>query len=60
MAEETKIDPLLLELLACPGCREGVRQEGDWIICDACRKRYPIRENIPVMLLDQAEDLPAE
>lgn len=60
MSEKATIDPLLLELLACPGCRGKVRQEGEWILCDGCCKRYPIRENIPVMLLDQAEPWPAE
>ena len=51
------IDPKLLEILACPACddRPPVRQEGDRLICDQCHRRYPIRDGIPVMLVDEAE-----
>ena len=51
------IDPKLLEILACPACddRPPVRQEGDRLICDKCHRRYPIRDGIPVMLVDEAE-----
>ena len=51
------IDPQLLEILACPACdaRPPVRLEGDWLICDVCKRRYPIRDGIPVMLVDEAE-----
>ena len=51
------IDPKLLEILACPACdnRPPVRQEGDRLICDECKRRYPIRDGIPVMLVDEAE-----
>lgn len=59
MAEQQKVDERLLEILACPACKEPVRQEGDYIVCDQCRKKYPIRENIPVMLISEAVDLEA-
>lgn len=51
------IDPKLLEILACPACddRPPVRQEGDRLICDVCGRRYPIRDGIPVMLVEEAE-----
>ncbi|HEY8691889.1 MAG TPA: Trm112 family protein [Chloroflexota bacterium] len=51
------IDPKLLEILACPACdtRPPVRQEGERLICDQCKRRYPIRDGIPVMLVDEAE-----
>ncbi|HVA26449.1 MAG TPA: Trm112 family protein [Chloroflexota bacterium] len=51
------IDPKLLEILACPACdtRPPVRQEDDRLICDQCKRRYPIRDGIPVMLVDEAE-----
>jgi uncharacterized protein YbaR (Trm112 family) len=32
-----------------------VRQEGERLICDQCQRRYPIRDGIPVMLVDEAE-----
>ncbi|WP_022849725.1 Trm112 family protein [Limisalsivibrio acetivorans] len=47
----------LMEVLACPKCKEGVRESGDgkYIVCDKCSLLYEIREDIPVMLIDEAE-----
>jgi len=49
------IDEKLLDILACPVCKEKVRYEDDRLICDKCLRRYPIREGIPVMLIEEAE-----
>jgi uncharacterized protein YbaR (Trm112 family) len=53
------IDKELLEILACPKCKAEVRlDEGaQRIICTSptCGLRYPIRDGIPVMLIDEAE-----
>lgn len=49
------IDPKLLEILACPVCKTEVRLEGDRLVCVACGRRYPIRDGIPVMLVEEAE-----
>jgi len=51
------IDKELLEILACPACKTSVVLEGDRIVCTNtnCGLRYPIREGIPVMLIDEAE-----
>ena len=47
----------LLEILACPKCKTAVKLDGNWIICTnpQCGLRYPIRDGIPVMLIDEAE-----
>lgn len=47
----------LLEILACPKCKADVKLEGDRIVCTnpQCGLRYPIRDGIPVMLIDEAE-----
>ncbi len=52
------IDKELLEIMACPACKSPVIQEGDWIVCtnEKCGKRYPIRDGIPIMLIDEAVD----
>ena len=44
-------------LLACPRCHGPLvdEQAGQGLICRACALRFPVREGIPVMLLDQAE-----
>ena len=51
------IDKDLLEILACPKCKGDVRltEGGDGLVCDACGLKYPIRDDIPVMLIDEAE-----
>ena len=51
------IDKELLEILACPQCKAPVKLEGDWIRCQnsQCGLRYPIRDGIPVMLIEEAE-----
>ena len=49
------IDDELLQILACPACHEAVRVEDDRIVCTGCGRRYPIRDGVPVMLLDEAE-----
>lgn len=45
----------LLEILACPLCKTDVRLEGDRIVCVQCGRRYPVKDDIPVMLIDEAE-----
>ncbi len=49
------IDKELLEILACPACKAGVKLEGGKIVCAGCGRRYPIRDGIPIMLVDEAE-----
>ncbi len=49
----------LLEILVCPLCKIDVRLEDNRIVCTKCGRRYPIRDDIPVMLIDEAE-LPEE
>lgn len=50
------IDRELLDILACPVCKEGIRESSDkqWLICDKCHRKYPIKDDIPVMLIDEA------
>ena len=49
------IHPELLEILACPACKTPVRLEEQKLVCDQCGRRYPIRDGIPIMLMDEAE-----
>lgn len=52
----------LLQLLACPKCKGEVRYETapESLVCSACALRYPVRDGIPVMLIDEAERLRGE
>jgi len=49
------IDKELMGILACPACKTDVRQEKDRIICDNCGRRYPIKDEIPIILIDEAD-----
>lgn len=49
------IDSKLLEILACPVCKTGVEERGEELVCQNCGRRYPVRDGIPVMLIDEAE-----
>ncbi len=46
----------LLEILACPKCKGDIRitEKGDGLICDRCKLLYPVKDDIPVMLIDEA------
>lgn len=51
------LDDELLKILACPKCKGDLEYDpqGGWLICQHCRLKYPIRDDIPVMLIDEAE-----
>jgi hypothetical protein len=51
----------LLEILVCPQCKGELRlnADNDGLICDRCRLLYEIREEIPIMLVDEAKPLTA-
>jgi len=54
----------VLEILACPKCKESLRtaersansanNEEDGLMCEKCKLLFPIRDGIPVMLIDEA------
>jgi uncharacterized protein YbaR (Trm112 family) len=49
------IDKELLEILVCPECKVSVVPKGDAALkCPRCRRVFPIQDNIPIMLLDEA------
>ncbi len=56
------MDKTLLEILACPVCKSSVlyQKQSQELVCKACRVAYPIRDEIPVMLIDEARELAAE
>ncbi|MDH7568532.1 MAG: Trm112 family protein [Armatimonadota bacterium] len=49
-------DEKLLEILACPACdtRPPVKLKEDRLVCVECRRAYPIRDGIPVLLVEEA------
>ena len=53
------IDKELLDILVCPQCKGGLILETDesGLICNACKLKYRIEDEIPIMLIDEAEAL---
>ena len=51
------LDKKLLEILACPKCKGGLeyKSEQEKLICQNCRFNFAIKEDIPILLLDEAE-----
>jgi uncharacterized protein len=50
------LDPALLEIIVCPSCRGAlaVDEERSELVCTACGLAYPVRDDIPVLLVDEA------
>lgn len=50
------VDKKLLEILVCPKCKGSLEltEQADGLKCHACRLLYPIIDDIPVMLIDEA------
>ena len=52
------IPATLREILACPKCHGSLQDEtterGSALVCSACALRFPIREGLPVLLIEQA------
>jgi D-glycero-D-manno-heptose 1,7-bisphosphate phosphatase len=54
--KEMALNKELLEILACPKCKGDIvlSKKGDGLICKSCKLVYPIKDDIPVMLIDEA------
>ena len=53
------INQELLDILACPQCKGAIRlnETQDGLICNACRLLYEIRDDIPIMLIEEAQPI---
>ena len=51
----------LLEILVCPACRKPLimKDDGQSLKCDECHRVYPIRDDIPILLIDEAVSDPS-
>jgi uncharacterized protein len=56
------VDPKLLEVLVCPQTRSALRYDKakQELISDAARLAYPVRDGVPIMLIDEARELGAD
>lgn len=53
------LSPQLLAILVCPKCKGKLeyRPDESTLVCHACQLRYPVRDDIPIMLADEATPL---
>jgi len=53
------VDKELLDILACPKCKGGLKvtEKEDGLVCAECRLLYEIKDDIPIMLIDEAVKL---
>jgi uncharacterized protein YbaR (Trm112 family) len=56
------LSPELLEILRCPACVQEQEDAGHlelvkevWLVCQTCQRKYPIRDEIPVMLIEEGD-----
>ncbi len=52
------VEKWLLDILACPACHaKVVLAREHWLVCqnDECRRKYPIRDDIPQMLIEEGD-----
>jgi uncharacterized protein YbaR (Trm112 family) len=56
------VNPKLLEILVCPKCKGDLdpTPNQDGLICKSCQVKYPIKDDIPIMLIDEAIPLTEE
>jgi len=54
--EDSPISDDLLSMLVCPACHCPVElTDGPSLLCQGCKLRYPIKDGVPIMLVDEAE-----
>jgi uncharacterized protein YbaR (Trm112 family) len=48
------LDPKLMEIIVCPDCHGQLAADGEELVCQKCGLAYPVRDVIPVLLVDEA------
>jgi hypothetical protein len=54
-----EINKELLEILACPKCKGNIiaDEKRNGLVCESCKLLYPVKDGIPIMLIEEAEPL---
>ena len=48
------LDQKLLDIIVCPDCHGDLSAQGEELVCGSCGLAYPVRDDIPVLLVDEA------
>ena len=53
------LDKQMLDILVCPKCKGKLeyREEANELVCRSCKLRYEVRDDIPILLIDEARPL---
>jgi len=54
MTPPLNLDPALLEIIVCPQCHASLEATDAELVCTGCGLAYPVRDDIPVLLVDEA------
>jgi uncharacterized protein YbaR (Trm112 family) len=54
MTPPLNLDPALLEIIVCPQCHAALEPTDTELVCTGCGLAYPVRDDIPVLLVDEA------
>lgn len=53
------LDPVLRDVIVCPACHGSLADAAAELVCDSCGLAYPVRDDIPVLLVDHARQASA-
>ncbi|OSS41346.1 Protein YcaR in KDO2-Lipid A biosynthesis cluster [Desulfurella amilsii] len=51
------LDKEILDFIVCPKCKGDLKLEGEFLICQNCQSKYPIKDDIPILLEEEAQKI---
>jgi|YelNatPaOPRAMG01_1025707.scaffolds.fasta_scaffold01109_21 uncharacterized protein YbaR (Trm112 family) len=51
------LDKKILDFIVCPQCKGDLKLEGEFLICQNCQLKYPIKDDIPILLIEEAQKI---
>jgi len=48
------LDKKILDFIVCPQCKSDLELDGEFLICKTCNVKYPIKNDIPILLIEEA------
>jgi uncharacterized protein YbaR (Trm112 family) len=51
------LDKKILDFIVCPQCKGDLKLEGEFLICQNCQLKYPIKDDIPILLIEEAQKM---
>jgi uncharacterized protein YbaR (Trm112 family) len=51
------LDKKILDFIVCPKCKGDLKLEGEFLICQNCQLKYPIKDDIPILLIEEAQKI---